>query len=56
MTKTKMKVSGCFRSESGTENFFIIRSLIQTAKKNKQNYYELFKKSFSQNIVLEPRT
>ncbi|MGL5041776.1 MAG: IS66 family transposase [Culicoidibacterales bacterium] len=56
MTKTKMKVSGCFRSESGTENFFIIRSLIQTAKKNKQNYYEVFKKSFSQNIVLDPRT
>ncbi|MGL5041962.1 MAG: transposase [Culicoidibacterales bacterium] len=43
MTKTEMKVLGCFRSELSMENFFIIRSLIQTAKKNKQNYYEVFK-------------
>lgn len=54
MTKTKMKVSGCFRSESGLSQFFILRSVVQTAKKNSENYYELFKQAFSKHKIIEP--
>ena len=35
--KTKLKVSGCFRSESGAENYATVGSVIQTAIKNGQN-------------------
>jgi transposase len=35
--KVKMKVSGQFRSLAGAESFAILRSIIDTAKKNSQN-------------------
>jgi len=35
--KVKMKVSGQFRSFAGAESFAILRSIIDTAKKNSQN-------------------
>lgn len=34
--KTKLKVSGCFRSKEGAENYATIGSVIQTAVKNGQ--------------------
>lgn len=36
--KTKIKVSGCFRSESGPKEFCILKSLIETAKKRGINH------------------
>ena len=39
--KTKVKVSGCFRTETGVENYATAGSVIQTAIKNKQNPFEV---------------
>ena len=39
--KTKLKVSGCFRSETGVENYATVASVIQTAVKNGQNPFEV---------------
>ena len=41
--KTKLKVSGCFRSETGVENYAIVASVIQTAVKNGQNPFEVLR-------------
>ena len=38
--KTKLKVSGCFRTEAGVENYATVASVIQTAVKNGQNPFE----------------
>jgi hypothetical protein len=35
--KTKLKVSGLFRSDEGAERFAVIRSIIDTAIKNNKN-------------------
>jgi transposase len=37
--KVKLKVSNSFRSVSGSENYALIRSVIDTAIKNRQNPY-----------------
>ncbi|KUK76798.1 MAG: Transposase, partial [Proteiniphilum acetatigenes] len=39
--KTKLKVSGCFRSEEGAGNYATVASVIQTAIKNGQNPFEV---------------
>jgi len=41
--KTKLKVSGCFRSKEGAETYATIASVIQTTIKNKQNPYVVLK-------------
>ena len=41
--KTKTKVSGCFRSEAGAENYATVASIIQTAVKNGQNPFEVLR-------------
>ena len=41
--KTKVKVSGCFRSDTGVENYATVGSVIQTAIKNKQNPFEVLR-------------
>jgi len=38
--KVKMKISGQFKSFEGAESFAILRSIIDTAKKNSQNIFE----------------
>lgn len=43
--KTKVKVSGCFRTETGVENYATVGSVIQTAIKNKQNPFEVLRHS-----------
>lgn len=41
--KTKQKVSGCFRSKGGAENYATIGSVIQTAIKNGQDPFQVLR-------------
>lgn len=41
--KTKVKVSGCFRTETGVENYATVGSVIQTAIKNRQSPFEVLR-------------
>ena len=41
--KTKLKVSGCFRTEGGAQNYATVASVIQTAVKNGQNPFEVLR-------------
>lgn len=41
--KTKLKVSGCFRTETGVENYATVASVIQTAVKNGQDPFEVLR-------------
>ena len=47
MIKTKTKVSGCFRSATGAENFAAIKSVLSTAKKNGKNLFLTIKNLFA---------
>jgi transposase len=40
--KVKNKVSTCFRSLTGAEQFAVLRSVVDTARKNKQNIFNAF--------------
>lgn len=40
MIKTKSKVSGCFRSTTGVENFAAIKSVLSTARKQSKNLFQ----------------
>ncbi|MEG2610568.1 MAG: IS66 family transposase [Bacilli bacterium] len=46
LIKTKMKVSGCFRGKDKGSNFAIIRSLLETSKKNGINLFKTVNKTF----------
>jgi transposase len=46
MVKLQQKISGCFRTEKGAETFYIIRSYISTAMKQKRNIMHSLKTAF----------
>lgn len=52
MVKVKQKVSGCFRTISGVQNFAINRSYIATAKKNGKNILEAIKTAITEKVSL----
>ena len=41
--KTKLKISGCFRTEVGAQNYASVASVLQTAVKNGQNPFEVLR-------------
>ena len=45
--KTKLKVSGCFRSEEGAKAFCNIKSLMDTCRKHGLNHFEVLQDLFS---------
>lgn len=53
MMKVKQKISGCFRSVVGSEDFCKIRSVISTAKKNNKNIFDILQAAFQKIISVE---
>ena len=54
----RMKVSGCFRTEQGADDFAVLRSVANTARKNKLNVMESLSgtsESFLKAIGIVPR-
>jgi len=49
MVKVKQKVSGCFRTEEGAEQFGRARAYISTARKNTVNIFKAIKDAFGGN-------
>ena len=49
MIKVKTKVSGCFRSEEGTQEYLTIMSYIGTAHKHGNNAYTAIREALSGN-------
>jgi transposase len=54
MSKTKQKISGCFRSFEGAEHFCRIRAYISTARKQGRNIYDVLCDAFSAE-AFDPR-
>lgn len=45
--KSKLKVSGCFRGERGPDDFCIVKSILESARKQGLNHLEILKDLFS---------
>ena len=51
MSKVKQKISGCFRTEHGSETFFTIRSYLATMTKQKNNLFDCLVSVFHRQII-----
>ena len=52
MTKVRQKVSGCFRTEEGAENFCILRTVIETARKQGWDIMQILRTEPDQLILM----
>ena len=52
MTKVRQKVSGCFRTEEGAENFCILRTVVETARKQGWDIMRTLKTAPDQLILM----
>ena len=52
MTNVRQKVSGCFRTEEGAENFCILRTVIETARKQGWNIMQTLNTTPDQLILM----
>ena len=50
--KTKNKVSGCFRTKEGAQNYLDVMSFLSTAKKHGHNAFEALTAAFSGDVEL----
>lgn len=51
MPKVKQKISGCFRTLKGAQNFCTIRSYLDTMDKQGHNPFELLRRAFRGNLL-----
>lgn len=51
MPKVKQKISGCFRTVAGAENFCVIRSCLDTLRKQGHGMLEVLQRAFSGNPI-----
>lgn len=50
-SKVKQKVSGCFRTEKGAEDYMQIMSFVSTAKKHGMSYFEAVRAALAGNAL-----
>lgn len=50
-SKVKQKVSGCFRTEKGAEDYMQIMSFVSTAKKHGMSYFEAVRATLAGNVL-----
>lgn len=51
MPKVKQKISGCFRTIAGAENFCVIRSCLDTLRKQGHGMLEILQRAFAGNPI-----
>ena len=51
MPKVKQKISGCFRTVAGAEHFCVIRSCLDTLRKQGHGMLEVLQRAFASNPV-----
>lgn len=51
MPKVKQKISGCFRTVEGAENFCVIRSCLDTLRKQGHGMLEVLQRAFAGNAI-----
>lgn len=52
MSKVRQKVSGCFRTDAGAKTFFVIRSYLQTMRKQQRCLFECLISVFNAQPVM----
>ena len=50
-SKVKQKVSGCFRTAEGAEDYMQIMSFVSTAKKHRMPYFEAVRAALTGNAL-----
>ena len=51
MPKVKQKISGCFRTVAGAENFCVIRSCLDTLRKQGHGMLDVLQRAFTGNPI-----
>lgn len=54
MLKVKQKISGCFRTLDGAEHFCVIRSCLDTLRKQGHNMLTVLQRAFVGNPIWSP--
>jgi transposase len=51
MPKVKQRISGCFRTLEGAENFCVIRSCLDTLRKQGHGMLDVLQRTFAGNPI-----